>query len=334
MAASSDSQGAIFWDRLRPFFAPDDEEQRPGEESQRGLALTVCVLLSVILWLSLTLGEERTQMIRLPVEVVEKPEGEAFAEVPPSAVRAQMEGTGLELIRLLYNPPVVQIGATSTQVNVRESISLPQGTSVEIKNVSPSSFEMALEPLQTREVPVQSRVQINLASAYELIEEPRLEPDSIQVAGAESVLDDLDAWPTEPHTIEALQDTVEVQVPLADTLTRLVEKSAEGVTLTAQAGRFAEETREVKVQVTGLPSGQDLVELQPSTIRIRYRVLFKQLFEARRSSEFFATVSYDQIRSDTTGYVEPRVHVPADLLIRDPEPIPSRLRYFTFLSEN
>jgi hypothetical protein len=139
-------------------------------------------------------------------------------------------------------------------------------------------------------------------------------------------------WPTEQTEIADLQVTLEVEVPLEDTLNGLVDVAPETVTLTARAGRFVEETQEVGVEVTGVPSGQDLVSLQPSTIRIRYRVLFRDMFKARRSSEFFATVSYDQIRSDTTGYVTPRVHVPPNLLIRDPEPMPSRLRYYTFVS--
>jgi hypothetical protein len=149
-----------------------------------------------------------------------------------------------------------------------------------------------------------------------------------------SVVEGMDAWPTAARTIEDLQDTVEVEMPLADTLRRLVDVHPRSVQVTARAGRFVEETREVEVGVTGVPSGQDLVSLQPSTIRIRYRVLFRDLFKARRASEFFATVSYDQIRSDTTGYVTPRVHVPPDLHIRDADPVPSRLRYYTFVSES
>jgi hypothetical protein len=130
-----------------------------------------------------------------------------------------------------------------------------------------------------------------------------------------------------------VRDTVRAQVALRDSLAQLVERSADQVTVTARAGKFAEETREVTVEVTGVPTGQDLVTLQPATIRIRYRVLFQQLFASRRSSEFFATVSYSQIRSDTTGYVRPNIHVPSDLVIRDPEPIPPRLQYYTFLSD-
>lgn len=334
MATNSDSQGAVFWDWLRPLFAPREDEPRQDEDPRRGIVITVCVLLSCILWLSLTLGEQRSQTIQLPVEVVETPEGEALAEVPPSHVRAQVQGQGLDLMRLLYNPPVVQVSATRGQVNVQEEIELPQGTSLQLETVTPVSFEMELEPLQTRRVPVQSRVQINVASDYEMIDDPQLDPDSVQVEGAASIVNNLDAWPTTARTIENLQDTVEVQVSLEDTLGGLVEVRPREIRVVARAGRFVEETREVEVEVTGVPAGQDLVSLQPTSIRIRYRVLFEDLFEARRSSEFFATVSYDQIRSDTTGYVTPRVHVPSGLRIRDSEPIPPRLRYYTFVSEN
>ncbi|WP_103019215.1 YbbR-like domain-containing protein [Salinibacter altiplanensis] len=333
MATNSDSQGAVFWDWLRPLFASTDNEPRREPPPQRGMALTVCVLLSCVLWLSLTLGEQRTQTVRLPVEVTETPEGQALAEVPPTHVQVQVQGRGLDLLRLLYSPPVLKVNATTSQVDVADMVTLPQGTSLQIESVTPASFEMALEPPQTRRIPVQSRVEVDLASDYELIGAPQLVPDSVDIEGAESVVQGVDVWPTAPSTIENLQDTAEVQVPLADTLRRLVDVQPKAVRITARAGRFVEETREVEVEVTGVPSGQDLVSLQPSTVRIRYRVLFRDLFKARRASEFFATVSYDQIRSDTTGYVTPRVHVPPDLYIRDSEPIPSRLRYYTFVSE-
>ena len=152
------------------------------------------------------------------------------------------------------------------------------------------------------------------------------------VRGACSVILVTHSWLACRSQSAKLPDTVAGGAPLQETLAGRVEIAPQTVRRRARAGRFVEETRTGEVEVTGVPSGQDLVSLQPSTIRIRYRVLFGDLFIARRSSEFFATVSYDQIRSDTTGYVTPRVHVPPDLLIRDPEPMPSRLRYYTFVS--
>jgi hypothetical protein len=94
VAIDSDSQSAIFWDRLRPLLAPSDEEPRPGEEPPRNVVITVCVLLSCILRPSLTLGEQRTQTLRLPVRVVDIPEDKTLAERPTSHVQAQMHERG------------------------------------------------------------------------------------------------------------------------------------------------------------------------------------------------------------------------------------------------
>lgn len=216
---------------------------------------------------------------------------------------------------------------------MEEVLNLPRASDAQVENVSPRVIQLELEPRIEQKIPVRARYNLQLAPAHELIDEPILRPDSITVAGAQSVVERIAGWPTDSLVITDVRDTVHTEVSLQDSLTSLVEKSADRVAVTIRAGQFAEETRKVSVEVTGVPSGQDLVALEPSTIRIRYRVLFDQLFESRRSSEFFATVSYDQIRSDTTGYVTPNIHVPSNLVIRDPESLPPRLQYYTFLSD-
>lgn len=330
--ADSDSQVPIFLERIRGLFRSSDEGERSARP-RRGLAVTVCVLLSFVLWLSLTLQEQRTVTLDLPIDTPTPPEGQAFVELPPSTVRAEVQGSGLELLRLLFSPPPVTIRLEQSEVDVREALEMPRGADLQVETVTPRTFSIETEPRVERRVPVRSRVKVTTAPAYELIDDPTLRPDSVAVTGAESVVTQLRAWPTEARQLTNLKDTVETTVPLADTLRRLVDRSADEVTLVARAGRFAEGSRRVTVEVRGIPSSQDVVDLQPSTIRIQYRVLFEQLFRAQRSSEFFATVSYSQIRSDTTGYVTPNITVPPDLLIRNPEPVPSRLRYYTTLSD-
>jgi hypothetical protein len=174
-------------------------------------------------------------------------------------------------------------------------------------------------------------VSVSLPTSYEIVEGVRLRPDSVTISGARSLVGGFAAWPTDSMHVDDLRDSVAVTVPLSDTLRHLIDRDTTEVTAIVEAGRFAEATREIDVEVTGVPSNQNLVALEPSTINVKYRVLFDQLFESQRASDFFATVEYDQIRSDTTGYVKPRVHVPSDFLIRDPEPIPSKLRYYTFV---
>lgn len=332
MAADSDSQVPIFLDRIRTLFRSSTDEGRPDEDRSRGAAVAVCVLLSFVLWLSLTLQEQRTVTVEFPVEVASLPDSQALVELPPSSVSVQLRGTGLDLLGLVFDPMSIQVPAAEERISVQEVVQLPRASDAQVESVSPQAIALRLESRVTRRVPVQPRLNIQPASAYELIDAPTVSPESVWVSGAQSLVDPLTAWPTDSLVLREVRDTVRETVALKDSLGRLVTRDTDEVTVEARAGKFAVETREVKVQVTGVPAGQDLVALQPSTVRIRYRVLFEQLFESRRSTGFFATVSYSQIRSDTTGYVEPRIHVPTDLEIRDPEAIPPRLRYYTFLS--
>lgn len=333
MASDSDSQVPIFLERLRSLFRTDDPDRRE-DDPHRGSAITVCVLLSLVLWLSLTLQEQRMVTVAFPVVVSEVPDEQALTERPPSSVDVQLQGTGMDLLRLVFNPPTVSVTAGAEPINVGAALNIPRTSDARVRSVTPQVIDVGLEPRVQRRVPVRLRLNAQLASAYELIEPPMVTPDTVAVSGATSVVTPIASWPTDSLTLEDVRDTVRTTVPLRDTLAGLVDRGADAVQVSVRAGKFAEETREVKVEVTGVPAGQDLVALQPSTIRIRYRVLFDQLFASRRSSEFFATVSYSQIRSDTTGYVTPRIHVPSDLVIRDPEPIPARLQYYTFLSED
>jgi hypothetical protein len=294
--------------------------------------MAVCILVSSVLWLSLTLQEQRTVSFEVPTRIINMPEGKALTHVPPATVQVKVSGEGRQLIWLYMNPPTMPIDAASSEVNVESALDLAQEAGVRIESVEPQQVDLVKEPRVERSVPVASRVEVDLPPTHELLGPLRIRPDSITVWGAESIVGSLAAWPTERRTIRDLTDTLETSIALIDTLSQLVDRSTATVTLRAEAGKFAEATREVDVNVTGVPSDQNLVALEPSTIRVRYRVLFDQLFESQRASGFFATVAYSQIRTDTTGYVRPRIHTPPDLVIRDPEPIPARLQYYTFVS--
>jgi hypothetical protein len=338
VATDSDSQVPLFWERLRGLFqrssSSPDTDGRPGggAPSQKPLVIGVCLLISCILWLSFTLQEERTVTLSMPTLVSGIPGDQALAEQPPAAVHVQLRGEAVDLIRLYLDPPPVPLPADDEAVQLEDAITLSERYRVSVEDVNPERVRLQLEPRMEQTIPVRPRLRVQTPEAYELLQPPRVVPGSIQVAGAASVIEDLEAWPTDSLLITGLRDSVARPVGLIDTLDRIVTRGRDRVVVVAEAGRFAEATREIDVEVTGVPSDQNLVTLEPSTIRVRYRVLFDQLFESERATDFFATVSYDQIRSDTTGLVRPRLQLPADLEIRDPEMIPSRLRYYTFVS--
>jgi hypothetical protein len=120
-------------------------------------------------------------------------------------------------------------------------------------------------------------------------------------------------------------------VALVDTLEGLVERSEEYTTVRAKSTQFTEGRRKLEVIVQGAPTDEKVVTLVPETIEVRFNVPLDQLNEALRTTFFTATVSYDVIRSDTTGRVRPILNLPPTLMLREVYAEPATLRYYNFL---
>ena len=123
-----------------------------------------------------------------------------------------------------------------------------------------------------------------------------------------------------------------VIVPLADTLAGLVTKAAAvAVTITTRAYHYTEGSRVLNVDVTELPTMTQVVELDPPSVEVRFRVPLSQYDAAYEAEDFFATVSYESIRKDTTGRISPQIHLPPDLLLHLVETSPRTLEYFIYI---
>lgn len=321
-------QGTAFWDRIHGLFSRRSMRERFEEQPQRrGFVITMAILVSSLLWFTFTMRETHTKIIQMPTEVVNLPENQALSQLPPDNVRVQVVGDGWSILRLRLRPPTIPINASQQEVGIRESIpELPKN--VDIQSVSPASLNLWRERRITRKVPVELRAEIETPATHDLVNPPELLPDSVEIIGAASIVGDITEWPTVRRTFENVRDTLETRVALSDTLSGLVNRNVSAVTLRAVSKQFTEGVREIDVTVQGQPSTQTLVSLEPSSVRVRYRVLFDQYQDAQSAMDFFATVSYDEIRQDTTGRVRPDLHVPDNLVLRDVEMIPPTLGYY------
>lgn len=325
----NNQSGNEFIERLRARFTRTDRTGLRDDESprRRGLITSLCVLISIVLWFTLSMRNTYTVQFEIPTQVVNVPEDMALTEKPPATVQVQLQGEGIDLFGMQFNRPTVQINAEQDQVDFDALMStLPEDVSY--RSVSPQIFNLQKERRTSKKIPVRLRGQIETSAARELLYPPRLEPDSILVSGARSILDSLTYWPTVPVIEEDLRDSLHMEVLLSDTLSGLVNSSNTKVVLTAVARSFTEGIRQFQVQVTGVPSDQRYVSLEPDVVTVRYRVPVGLYDAAEQAADFFATVSYDEIRADTTGRVTPTLDYPDDLHLRIVEINPSALRYY------
>lgn len=307
------------------------DEPEPG---RKGFVITLCILTASLLWFAFSMQETYLQVIEMPVQVNELPEGRSLLNLPPSHVRVQVEGEGVRLLRLYYNPPTIPVTVTSESESQDMHLTVSESVSnVSIQSVTPRTISMPTDERISRRIPIHSRVEIQTAPSRYVIGEPRIEPDTVMIFGASRIVSAIDSWPTERLVIENVRDTVRSEIALSDSLGGLLEFDFEEVELFANVQEFTEHTRVLNVQVKDAPPNRR-VSLDPSSVRVRYRVPLGQFDEAAGSSDFIAYVTYDEIVSDTSGVLYPHLDWPEELNIRDTRVEPDALRYYNVLGEN
>ncbi len=322
---------AHFWSALRRVFSRELPARAPEQSRHAGLVATLCVLGALLIWFLLTMSDRHTAEIEVPTEIISLPPGEALIAPPPATVRVEVEGEGFELLQLFFDQPTIAIPATSNEVDLNDVLPrLPGG--VTRRSVTPRYLYLQTDRRVSQRVPVSLRATFDLPSTYALAGPVRYFPDSVTVTGAARVVEALRAWPTQARRYTNLRDTLRAEVPLSDTLAGYVTVSGDVVAFEVPVAEFTGAEREIDVRLRGVPSNERVVSLAPRTVRVRFRVLLSQYREAMNAADFFATVSYDDIRQDNTGRLRPAINLPEGLVIQDVEVTPPTVGYYNVLA--
>lgn len=307
-----------------------EEDEFRDQPQQKGVTIALCITCSILLWVFSSMSETYTKMLEVETQVANLADDEAFLTLPPKNVEVYVQGEGLALLQLFYTPPSISIDASRSQVNFIEAISrrLPSGISVD--RVTPPMFILQKEKRMSRRVPIILNADIQTPPTHDLVLEPTIFPDSVEISGAESLVENVNEWPTVFFEHKELKDTLTVEIPLVDSLQGLVQVAVSQTQLHVIAEQFTEASREIEVIIGDGPN-QTSITLDPPALEVRYRVPLSQYRRAQNARDFILSVSYDDIRDDTTGYVEPRLELPQGILFRDVSFFPEEIRYFDVL---
>jgi hypothetical protein len=324
-------------ERIRELFPETFFQERPLPEGRRrGIAVALSLVVAFTLWFTFSMRETYSVTIDVPITIASLPQGSALAERPPRSVRLQVQGEGWELLKLRQRPPSIEVHVTGATVDLLQAATetgrLPIG--VTVQTVLPSTLQFEMEPRITRAVPVRLNADIETAPPFDLLTEPTVSPDTVRISGARSIIQRLDSWPTAPVRQTGIRQSFSTSVPLSDTLSDLISLSLDQVRMSVVVDQFTEWTRSIPVRVENLPAGAAPVRLIPDRVQVTYRVPAGQQFErAERSANFYAYVPYAAVVADTTGTVQPLIHVPDGLAIRNVRVEPRRLRYRVIVSD-
>jgi len=296
------------------------------EPQNKGFVISMCVLTACVLWFAFSMQETYTQVLEFDTEVLNLPPDMALSQLPPKTIQVQIEGEGIQILRLYYKPPVLPIDALAGETNL--AMRAPEFiTNVSILAVTPRLVDIGLEERVVKRVPIRSRVSMEFASTFRRIGDIKLSPDSILISGARSIVDGLDYWPTAERSLGEMRDSLDVVIALSDSLSTLISLEFSDVRIQANIQAFTEAERIVEVRTRDLPAGMS-VNYSPTTVRVVYQIPISQFDASLETDDFYVFVPYEDIVLDNLGVVYPILHVPDFLEIQNPVFSPESHQYF------
>ena len=289
------------------FMKPSDEEDEAEVGRERIVVFVVALILALCLWLMVNLSRDYNLNIDLPISLGAVPEEQALAESLPEKATVSVSGEGWKLINLYNNPPNVNVDVTNTEINVYDQVQQQMNMlpDISVQKVQPLILTVQLEERISKKVPLQSRVDVSFQDQYDFVGSPQLQPDSITVSGARSLVENITEWTTDSVQIENVYSDVSRIVDLKNAGDLLIISQQEA-RYEARVSQYTEGEVTVNVGTRNLPPGRG-ISYSPSSITVTYDVPIEEYNEVQDINPFNAYITYEQIEEDSSGFLTPQI---------------------------
>lgn len=281
--------------------------------------IIISVLFSVIIWISIAFSDVHYAVYRLPVEVVDLPEGYTTSEILPEKITLRVRGDGWKLMSFElsgYKSFFVSVKGDSNRIitdplaNIENNPWLSSGMS--IIDAYPKSIRITVEPVVSKKLKVIPQLDLDFKPGFGLASKIIIEPDSVVISGPVSKMNQLNYYKTEPIALKKLDQKTSVITPLDEI--KGFEPQIKSVSVTLDVQRIIENNfSDVLVNVVNKPDNVDVV-LIPNTITCTVRGGINILGKLN-SQDITATVDYIQLISESPEFVVPQITIPEDVYL-------------------
>ncbi|HLR32255.1 MAG TPA: hypothetical protein VK074_07185, partial [Fodinibius sp.] len=176
-----------------------DEDEIADVGRERIVVFAVSLILAVCFWFMVNLSIDYNLNIELPLVTAGIPEDQALVQQPPETATVSISGEGWKLIRLYNNPPAINLNVTSSEVNLYDQVQrqINATSEVNVQKVQPLILTLDMEERVSKKVPVQPIFSLSFVQQYGFTEEPTVQPDSVTISGAASLIENITEWPTD-----------------------------------------------------------------------------------------------------------------------------------------
>ncbi len=284
-------------------------------------AIIASVILSILVWLSVSMNNQYSVTVRIPFKVSNIPAGLSLAGPIPNYVSVRIRGTGWQVASsYLSTTASVNFDASTLTRNgviltSRDlSYSMDIGSAAQVLSIDPDSVVVSLDSTITKKVPIYAAVDVRPRDGFMTVGTPQVTPDSVTLTGARRLLREIDVWETQPREFKRAINTIHVTLPLSDTLSGIVQVGARQARVRVDVEQVADNTyHDVPVSVEGNTDSVNVL-LLPPTVNITVRGGINEMANVTPDS-FNVTVDFRRIYRSGRVFFRPTVEAPAQLQV-------------------
>jgi YbbR domain-containing protein len=293
------------------------------------ITISLIISFSVLLWVFVSFSGEFSITLNLPVQVVEVPTEHSISSVSASSVSISLKGQGWQLAQhtmgrdpkfFIPSPKVVG----EKEISARNVLGLNSwlSTSLQLAEISPEKIKVKVEKTISKKVAIIPVVALSFKSGYGLVSSVKIEPDSVEITGPESIVNEINIINSKSKAISNLENSESFTLELDKR--KFVNISTEECTVSFDVQKIVDKTfDDLSVETRNIPSRYELM-LSPQKVSVVLRGGISQLSKMK-NEDLKASVLFEQAINDTVGSIEPIIDFPEFTSIVDVKP--NRLEY-------
>jgi YbbR domain-containing protein len=291
--------------------------------------IIISIIFSIILWVSISLSNDYYATFKIPLKMVNFPEGYTIGSKIPDDISVKLKGEGWKLAALKLGREtdyVVSVGKETGRrfINLYNYLVDNQWLSsdIEVIDISPDTLSYNVEKIASTRAEIIPDLNLNFKPGFGLATEMVIKPESTTVFGPSSKIKNLRAVSTEKMSLNNLDDKVDEKIPLLPIPE--MNFSSRNVNIILDVQKIVDKNFDnLSVNIIDIPSDRNVI-LLPNKISIGLRGGVDVLAKLS-GDQLKAHINYRDVVLDTLGSIAPKITLPENtsLIYIKPE----RLRY-------
>ncbi|MDX1277739.1 CdaR family protein [Oceanihabitans sediminis] len=278
------------------------------------------LVLSFGILLLTKLSKSYTNTFTFNIAKTNIPEEQVVLNDSSQVLEITMKAYGFELLQYHLSKPTIKIDF-STDIDQTDSLyiwSKNKGfaslhkqfnKNIELVNIVPDSLWFSYDVYDVKNVPIELVSNISYSPGYNLTDKVVLEPDSIRVIGAKSLLDNIKTIKTDTITLSNVNQNITKRVVLKlEDFDKDLKFSNKETMLSAVVEKYTEGTLPIPVQVINVPIDINLKHF-PKSVNVSYYTSLAN-FNDIHVADFKVVCDYSKLVEGQTSLIPELVKKP------------------------